>query len=62
MHVSIIIDGERMVVYLDKTKMADTILFLPTDAKNFYISGPNNYKNGAKVLISNLKIARFKNS
>lgn len=61
MHVSITVDGERMVVYLDKTKMADTFLFMPTDAKNFYISGPMQYKNGSKVLISNLRIARFKN-
>ncbi|WCT12527.1 hypothetical protein [Mucilaginibacter jinjuensis] len=62
MHVSILVDGDRVVVYLDKTKLADTILFMPTDAKNFYISGPMKYQNGAKVLISNLKIAKFKNS
>ncbi|OKS89205.1 hypothetical protein [Mucilaginibacter polytrichastri] len=61
MHVSIVVDGDRMVVYLDKTKMADTQLFTPTDAKNFYISGPIQYKNGSKILISNLKIAKFKN-
>lgn len=60
MHVSLIVDGDRVVVYLDKTKLADTVLFLPTDAKNFYISGPMKYQNGARVLISNLKIAKFK--
>jgi hypothetical protein len=62
MHVSLVVDGDRVIVYLDKTKLADTVLFMPTDAKNFYISGPWTYDNGAKVLISNLKIAKFKAS
>jgi hypothetical protein len=62
MHVSIMVDGERMAAYLDKTKIADTQLFLPTDAKNFYISAPFKYSNGAKLLFSNLRIATFKKS
>lgn len=61
MHVSIAEDGDRMTVYLDKTKLADTQLFLPSSPKNFYISGPMRYQHDAKVLISNFKIMRFKN-
>ncbi|NHA02783.1 hypothetical protein G7092_03200 [Mucilaginibacter sp. HC2] len=60
MHVSIIVNGDRMVVYLDKTKLADTQAFLPGSAKNLYISGPMQYHNGSKVLVSNFKIAKFK--
>lgn len=61
MHVSMTIEGERFVLYLDKTKIADTEFFSPSDAKNFYLSAPLQYSNGAKVLISNLRIAGFKN-
>lgn len=61
MHVSIAVDGDRMTVYLDKTKLADTQLFLPASPKNFYISGPMRYQHDAKVLIGNFKIMRFKN-
>lgn len=60
MHVSINVDGDRMVVYLDKTKLADTQLFLPASPKNFYLSAPSQYKNDAKILVSNFKIATFK--
>ncbi|PWK74207.1 hypothetical protein LX99_04008 [Mucilaginibacter oryzae] len=60
MHVSIVVDGERMVVYLDQTKLADTIAFLPTTAKNLYISGPMQYQNGAKAMVSNFVIKGFK--
>lgn len=60
MHVSIAVDGERMMVYLDNTKIADTQLFLPSSPKNFYISGPMMYKNGSKLLVSNFKISTFK--
>jgi hypothetical protein len=35
MHVSIQVDNERMAMYLDKTKLADTQLFLPATAKTF---------------------------
>lgn len=60
MHVSILVDGNRMVTYLDQTKIADTQMFLPATAKNFYISGPNQYHNSAKVLVSNFKVMGFK--
>lgn len=60
MHVSLVVDGERMVVYLDKTKLADTQVFLPGNSKNFYISAPLHYDNGSNVLVSNFRIATFK--
>ncbi|WP_342647925.1 hypothetical protein [Mucilaginibacter sp. CSA2-8R] len=60
MHVSIMVDGDRFVLYLDKTKITDTELFLPSETKNFYLSAPLSYHNGAKVLIGNLRIAGFR--
>lgn len=60
LHVSLTVEGERMAVYLNKTKLADTDIFSPSDAKNFYITAPWEYANGARVLISNLRIATFK--
>jgi len=60
MHVSLVVDGDRMVVYLDQTKLADTMAFMPTTAKNLYISAPMQYKNGSKVLVSNFRIMGFK--
>lgn len=62
MHISMEVDGDRMAIYLDKTKLADTQMFLPTSAKNFYISGPMQYHNGAKALVSNFRIMGFKKS
>ena len=56
MHVAIVVDGENMVVYLDKTKLVDTELFTPTAAKNFYITAPWEYKNGAQITVSNISI------
>ncbi|AYL98836.1 hypothetical protein [Mucilaginibacter celer] len=60
MHVSMVVDGDRLVVYLDQTKLADTMAFLPTTAKNLYISGPMQYQNGAKAMVSNFVIKGFK--
>jgi hypothetical protein len=60
MHVSMTVEGDRFVLYLDKTKIADTEFFSPSETKNLYISAPLQYNNGAKVLISNLRIAGFK--
>lgn len=58
-HVAIDVDAERMVVYLDKTKLVDTELFTPAAAKNFYITAPWDYKNGAQVMVSNIRIYGF---
>lgn len=59
LHVAIMVDGERTVVYLNNVKLADTVLFTPSAAKNFYITAPWEYKDGARVLMSNLKIYGF---
>ncbi|WP_029286572.1 hypothetical protein [Pedobacter sp. R20-19] len=58
-HVAMHVNGENMTVYLDKTKLVDTELFTPTAAKNFYITAPWEYENGAKVMISNIRIYGF---
>jgi len=60
LHVVLSIDGERMAVYLNKVKLADTVLFSPTAAKNFYITAPWEYANGAGVLVSNFKVSGFR--
>lgn len=60
LHVSLTVQGERMTVYLDKVKLADTDLFGESDARNFYITAPWQYENNARVMISNLRIAGFK--
>ncbi|WP_293741998.1 hypothetical protein [uncultured Pedobacter sp.] len=59
LHVVLSVNGDRMAVYLDNVKLADTVLFSPTAAKNFYISAPWQYDNDAKVLVSNFQVAGF---
>lgn len=60
LHVSLAVQRQRVTVYLDKVKLADTDLFSGSDAKNFYITAPWQYANNAHVMVSNLKIAGFK--
>ncbi len=60
LHVVLAVDGDRMAVYLHNVKLADTILFSPAAAKNFYISAPWEYANEAKVLVSNFEVSGFK--
>ncbi|UUF12453.1 MULTISPECIES: hypothetical protein [Flavobacterium] len=61
LHVALFIDKDTMTVYLNNTKLADTVLFSPGAAKNFFITAPWQYKNEAKVLVSNFKISAFRN-
>lgn len=61
LHVALFIDKDTMAVYLNNTKLADTVLFSPGAAKNFFITAPWEYKNSAKVLVSNFKISAFRN-
>jgi len=61
LHVRVIVKGNQMAVYLDNTKLADTMLFPSQAARYFYISGPNKSENGARLFISNFKIQRFSN-
>lgn len=60
LQVVLSVDGERMAVYLNQVKLADTVLFMPTAAKNFYIAAPWEYANGAGVLVSNFKVSGFR--
>ncbi|WP_412468686.1 hypothetical protein [Pedobacter sp. KLB.chiD] len=60
LHVVLAVNSDRMAVYLNDVKVADTILFSPTAAKNFYISAPWQYDNDAKILVSNFEVAGFK--
>jgi hypothetical protein len=55
-HVKLVVRGDQMAVYLDNTKLADTMLFQPGAARYFYISGPNQSEHGAKLFISNISI------
>ncbi|MBE5321899.1 hypothetical protein IM793_22275 [Pedobacter sp. MR2016-19] len=50
-----------MAVYLNNIKLADTVLFSPAAAKNFYITAPWEYANDAGGLVSNFKVSGFKN-
>ncbi|MDQ1096760.1 MULTISPECIES: hypothetical protein [Chryseobacterium] len=59
MHINLEVNGQRMIVYLGNRKIADGIFFAPSAGKNFYISAPWQYSNGAKVFLSNIKIAGF---
>ncbi|GAA4161498.1 hypothetical protein GCM10022217_27240 [Chryseobacterium ginsenosidimutans] len=60
MHIVLSVDGERMAVYLNDVKLADTVLFSPTVAKNFYITAPWRYANDSRILVSNFKVSGFK--
>ncbi|WP_294330536.1 hypothetical protein [uncultured Chryseobacterium sp.] len=59
LHISLEVQGERMTVYLGNRKLADGTFFAPSAAKNFYLSAPWEYHNGAKVFLGNIKISGF---
>ncbi len=59
LHVSISVRGTHMKMYLDKTRILDTEMFLPDSRKFFFVSSPLRYKHGGKVLIGNLRIAKL---
>lgn len=61
LHIALAVNGETMAVYLDGTKVADTILFSSGAAKNFYITAPWEYKNGASASVSNFRISVLEN-
>ncbi|WP_449398972.1 hypothetical protein [Chryseobacterium wanjuense] len=60
LHIVLSVNGERMAVYLNDVKLADTVLLSPTVAKNFYITAPWRYANDSGVLVSNFKVSVFK--
>ncbi|PUZ24425.1 hypothetical protein DCM91_10920 [Chitinophaga costaii] len=57
MHVSIVLKGQQMKVYLDKTKVLDAQMFKENARKYFYFSAPLEMKNDAKVFFGNVRIA-----
>lgn len=60
MHVSIEVKGKNMVIFLDKVKVLDTEMFLrDSEKKYFYLSTGTQLNNGAKIGISNFKLASF---
>lgn len=59
MHVAIAVDGDRMQVYLDQTKIADTDLFRGNAARYFFISAPIDSSHGASLVVSNFRIADY---
>ncbi|WP_417887274.1 hypothetical protein [Zunongwangia sp.] len=62
MHVAIAVDGDRVQVYLDDTKIADSELFRGQKFKHFFISSPLQSDNGASVLFGNFRINTYSNS
>ncbi|WBL24535.1 hypothetical protein [Zunongwangia sp. HGR-M22] len=60
MHVAIAVDGDRVKIYLDDTKIADTDLFRGQKFKHFFISSPLRSDSGASVLFGNFRIDTFK--
>ena len=61
LHVKLVVSGNQMAVYLDNTKLAETMLFQSQAARYFYISGPNKTENGARLFISNFRMQGFSN-
>lgn len=59
LHVKLAASGNQMAVYLDDTKLADTMLFQSQAVRCFYISGPIKSEHGARLFISNFKIQGF---
>jgi len=56
LHVKLVVNGNQMTVYLDGTKLAETILFQSGAARYFYISGPIKSERDARLFISNVSI------
>jgi len=57
MHVSIAVDGDKMRVYLDRTKIADARLFNTDSERHFYMVGPiDPAGNGARLVAGNFEM------
>ncbi|MGP1667609.1 MAG: hypothetical protein ACTS5I_17260, partial [Rhodanobacter sp.] len=56
MHVAIAVDGDRMQVYLDRTKIADTQLFRDNSVRYFFLSAPIRSEHGASLVVSNFRM------
>lgn len=56
-HVSIVVQGREMRVYLDKSKILDRTMFATGTSKFFYITAPFRYDKESKLFFSNFKLA-----
>lgn len=59
LHVSIMVEGEHMRLYVNKAKLLDTRMFKKDAIKYFYISAPFSYKSDAMVYFGNFIVAAF---
>lgn len=60
LHIALFVDGQQMAVYLDGQKIHEGVMFESSAAKNFYITAPWSYENGARVVVGNFKIYGFR--
>lgn len=56
--VAIAVEGENLSVYLDKVKVLDAKMFKPAAVKNFYLTSPFSYEQGAQVYFGNFVIRK----
>jgi len=56
-HVSIVVQGREMRVYLDKSKILDRTMFATGTSKNFYVTAPYKYDKESKMFFGNFKLA-----
>lgn len=59
MPVAISVDGDRMRVYLDGTKISDARLFRGNPSRHFYLKAPMRMENGSRLALGNFRIAGF---
>lgn len=57
-HVAIAVEGKRMRLFVNKSKMLDTDMFKPEAVKYFYLSAPFSYDADAKVFLGNVVVAQ----
>lgn len=56
-HVSIVVQGREMRVYLDKSKILDRTMFATGTSKFFYVTAPYKYDKESKLFFGNFKMA-----
>lgn len=59
MPVAISVDGDRMRVYVDGTKISDARLFRTNPSRHFYLKAPFSMRHGARLALGNVRIADF---
>jgi len=56
-HVAITVEGETMLIFVNKTKVVDTKMFKKDVPKNFYITAPFSYDQESKAYFGNFVMA-----